>query len=263
MRISIQKQVQTPENKAAGEDGEISTINQAEFETISQAKRFFYNIQIKYGKLAHQDYFSPEQGSASYYTEAKPDGEKEVTYIYFLDGFEGKLLDMITNKTASISKISTRDVEADIDYSKSADRDALALENLAKKLHEYLLSGQTDNAQLNDYKTEIMDIANDLNEVLGRINPVASEDLGDEYAGLGAGAKQRAGLTKEATSECRHCDFIARDPYELTDHQNEKHLGKKRKRTDRLKDVREQVRDEPRDAWSMGIVPYRERGNRW
>jgi len=149
-----------------------------------------------------------------------------------------------------------------------------------------------------------MDIANDLNEILPRIHP----EMEDPYAGLAAGAKQHAGLTrsagavkraiedlreemseaegrnvtfeeaqtefnkrntkkasltKEATSECRHCDFIARDPYELTDHQNEKHLGKKRKRTDRLKDVREQVGDEPRDAWSMGIVPYRERGNRW
>jgi hypothetical protein len=229
MRIVIQKQTQTPDQKAAGDDGEILTISEAEFETIAQAKRFFYNIQIKYGRLAYQDYFSPEQGSAGYHTEAKSDGEKEITYIYFLDGFEGKLLDMITNKTASISKISTRDVEADIDYSKSADRDALALENLAKKLHEYLLSGHKDNAQLNNYKTEIMDIANDLNEVLGRINvpTAAPEEVGDEYAGLGAGADQHVGLTKEAASECTLCDFNARDPYELTEHQNEKHKGQR------------------------------------
>ena len=92
--------------------------------------------------------------------------------------------------------------EADFDYTKSAERDALALEALAKKLHEYILAGQSQNIQ--ECTNEIMDIANDLNDVVGRIHP-AGGDLIPE-------GSRTVGLNKKADDDrgtCKECGKIS------------------------------------------------------
>lgn len=197
MKIVIQSRIQTIEEKNLSEDGEILTVDQAQFETISQAKTYLDNAQQKYGHIKHQDYFSPEQGSGAYYTEAVPNDIKFVTYWYYLDGFEGNLLNMLTNTIKSAKQISLRDIRAGIDYDKVADRDALALENLAKRLHEYLTSGRKNPELLNTLSNQIKDLSMDLEEVVNAINLHDSSESG--LAGLAAGAVQKTrGLRKTA-----------------------------------------------------------------
>ena len=45
----------------------------------------------------NKDYFSPEQGSAKFNTETKQEGNKFITYYYFLNGFEGNIIKMMNS----------------------------------------------------------------------------------------------------------------------------------------------------------------------
>jgi len=280
MRIAIQKQTQTQEEKNANQPGEELIISQQEFETLPEAQQFFYNAKIKYGEIMNKDYFGPEQGSAKFNTETKQEGNKFITYYYFLNGFEGNIIKMMNStKTARrISKadagnhvklsvidyfgdlnidalysidqfnalakdtqdklinyyttakenntspaeakaafmtilnndthakreeegqmrlfssrgISTRDVRAGIDYSKVAERDLEALESVTKRFQEYFLSGREDTKELEDFRSRIMDLTLDLNEVIAALQKQQNIDLIPE------GSRKRIGLNRNS-----------------------------------------------------------------
>ena len=237
MKISVLKQILTPEEYSAHEVGESKAIQQYDFETIAQAQRYFYNIQQKYGPIAKEELFDPTQGNAVFYTRPQKSDTKVIIYKYSLEDFKGELLKMMNNKISSISRRDTR--EASIDYNKSLGRDALALESLAKRLHEYLSSGQMDFSQVINLKNQIMDTANDLNEVASQLEG----DREDDLAGLGAGASFNVGLNKKASIECPHCGYECTDAMQLTEHENEKHLGQRPPR---------------RPSWNMNISDVRD-----
>jgi hypothetical protein len=198
MKIAIQRQIQTPSELNDADDGRMLTVRQDEFETIGQARSFLFNAQQKYGVIKYQEYFAPEQGSGSYYTEAIQDNDKFVTYHYYFDGFEGDLFNMLKDSVKQAKRMSIRDIKASIDYVKIADRDALIIEALAKKLHDYIVSGHQEHNVLNNLRDQILDLANDLNDVISNIS---NKDLIPEGAAKGLGLNKSAGALKRAIED--------------------------------------------------------------
>lgn len=208
MQIVVQKRSWNYNQDPTEED--ILTLKQAEFETAAQAKRFLFLMQQKYGQVKNLEEFIPEQGHAILTTEKTQEKEKiYIQYWYVLDGFKGELLNIMTqNIRQSSLKISFRDRKAGVDYNKIAESDAVALEKIVKNLQAYFLSGKQDLQTLETYRSQMMDMALDLNEVISNLE----NEMGDGLAGLGAGANQRPlGLNRKAEGERGKCKECGKD----------------------------------------------------
>jgi hypothetical protein len=239
MQIAVEKETKTPAQMNDGADGQRLIMAQFDFDDVNKAKQFFVEAQSKYGKAENQEYFSLENGAAAYSTNAIEEDGKFITYTYYLDGFEGDLLKMIKSDIKASIILSRRDLiamskknsiwpsrKAGIDYNKIAETDAVALEKIVKNLQAYLLSGKKDLNMLETYRSQMMDVALDLNEVIGNLE----NETDDGLAGLGAGAsRKQVGLNRKASVECKICGEEFADAYAFTEHENSAHAGQKQK----------------------------------